>query len=189
MGQSSCPWFRGLLSQSHGVVRGLRCSFRSPQNLSCCHSLVYGSLLRNVRPSVRPARGCISPSPSVCVHLPFPCPSVCVHLPFPSGGQQLLARLECVFGEVLPFSERGSCSRSRAGAAGFVSTSRGCSSQEPSTPPSTPRALSSQAFWHFGARVVLAVSISCPKMCFHIYMSRGWARWRPLNPTSVYSVN
>lgn len=64
MDQSGCPWSRGLLSQFCRALRGMGCSFRSPQDLSRSHSLVYGSLCWDV-----------------CLSVPLSCPRVPLSIP------------------------------------------------------------------------------------------------------------
>lgn len=122
---------------------------------------------------------CVCPSirPS-CPRMPL---SIPIHLcsSSPSFGQALL---KCRSGEILPVF----LTREPAAGAG----QGGCRVcfhllwvPAPRSPP-CPRVSPAR---HFGkgspmVHVVLAASISWSKICFHIYMSRGWASWHPLNP-------
>lgn len=160
----------------------MRCSFRSPQNLSCSHSLVYGPLHWDVRacvrPSVRPARGCLSPSSSICVHLPLPL-----------GRQQPPGFAEVhVWGDSPCFSDQGACSRSRAGRMqGLLPSPVDASSQE----PSPPRGFSSQAFWQRQPRgpcCAGSVHLLVQNMFPYLYV-QGMGLVASSKPTSVYSVN
>lgn len=113
-------------------------------SLSFSLSLVHGSLRRHahlsVRPSVRPARGCL------CLH---PHPSAFV-FPFLLAGSSCLEPPSCVFGEVFPiFQTREPVSGAGQGGGRVCPPPRssehlrpspmGASSQEPSVPPSATR--------------------------------------------------
>lgn len=143
----------------------MRCSFRSHLGISLTpHSLVYGSVCPSTHPS------CLG----VPLSIPIPlCSSS------PSFGQAAGLAEVHVWGESPRFSDRGACSRSRPGGMQGLPPA-------PRSPPCLPPQPGVSPARHFGkgspvVHVVLAVSISCSKMCFHIYMSRGWAWWHPLN--------
>lgn len=156
----------------------MRCSFRSPQNLSLPFSGLWTTALgcACVRPSVRPARGCLSPSPSICV-------------PLPLGRQQPPGFAEVhVWGDSPCFSDQGTWSRSRAGGMqGLLPSPVGASSQE----PSPPRGFSSQAFWQRQPRgpcCAGSVHLLVQNMFPYLYV-QGMGLVASSKPTSVYSVN
>lgn len=124
----------------------------------------------SIHPSVLPTGASLHPHPSVFI------------FPFLWAGSSHLALLKCMFGEILPVF----LTREPAAGAGQGGC-RVCFHLLCVPAPRSPPRPGVSPARHFGkgspvVLVVLAVSISWSKICFHIYMSRGWAWWRPLNP-------
>lgn len=149
--------------------------------LSFSLSLVHGSLRQHMHLSVRPAPR---------VFLP-PSPSVHVCLPLPFSRQQLLGCAEVrVWGGSSHFSDQGTVSGGEGAEFALHPGPLSTTAHLPWVPaPSSPPHLAPQPGVSLAGclgkgkstvRVVLAVSVSCSTLCFHIYMSRGWAWWHPL---------